>query len=97
MSDHAFIGNQPQALNLGECSAQELEAKLANVFLVPLYYARYSKIDQSAGGQTLWVRTLAVRAELASIERLAEKMRADAHHRDTENTLDVEGVKNERD
>lgn len=73
-----FVGNQPQALNLGECSAQELDLKMANAFLLPLYHARYRALDQSADGQELWVRMLAVRAELASIERLAEKMNADA-------------------
>ena len=57
MNGQAFVGTQPQSLNLAEGAARELDQTLTNVFLMPLYYARYRNIDVAAGGQAVRSRS----------------------------------------
>lgn len=80
MNGQSFVGNMPQPLNFADCSSAELDRKLMELWLMPLYHARYRKLD-APENPGLWYRVLEVQKQLSALEQLANKVEADVEFR----------------
>lgn len=74
MNGQSFVGNMPQPLNFADCSSAELDRKLMELWLMPLYHARYRKLD-APENPGLWYRVLEVQKQLSALEQLANRQR----------------------